>query len=396
MKKICVVTGTRADYGILSGLMRLIDRDPEMELQTVVTNMHLSPEFGLTVKEIEDDGFRIDRKVEMLLSSDTPVGTVKSLGLAAIGFADVFDSLSPDLTVILGDRYEMLAVAAASVIFGIPVAHLHGGEITEGAYDENLRHAITKLSSYHFTATEEYRRRVIQMGESPDRVFNTGSIAVDAIRGFSPMSREELAHSLGITLDEDFIVVTFHPATAHYGCGENQVRILLEALEKKFSEKNGSGKVRIIFTFPNSDAEGRVMADIIREWCANARNGAVAVSSLGRKRYYSALAHCAAVVGNSSSGLIEAPAFGIPTLNIGDRQQGRTRGNTVTDCGVSEQEISDSLRHVLSGETRDFCAREGTNPYDGGGALETIHGILSRMEPGSGLPKKFFDITVDM
>ena len=215
--KICVITGTRADDGILSGVMRLIDEDPSMTLQTVATNMHLSPEYGMTVAEIEADGFAVDRRVEMLLSSDSPVGTVKSMGLASIGFADALSELEPDIVLLLGDRYEILAAASAASLLGIPVAHLHGGEITEGAWDDSIRHAVTKLSYLHFTAAEEYRRRVIGMGEDPDRVFNVGSAAVDAISRFSPMSRAELESSLGIRLAEDFILVTFHPATMHPG-----------------------------------------------------------------------------------------------------------------------------------------------------------------------------------
>lgn len=391
MKKICIVTGTRADYGILSGLMRLIDQDPAMKLQIVATNMHLSPEYGMTVEEIEKDGFRVDRRVEMLLSSDTPTGTVKSMGLASIGFADAFEQLAPDIIVILGDRYEMLAAASAALIFGIPVAHLHGGEITEGAYDDAIRHAITKLSYYHFTSTEEYRRRVIAMGEEPWRVFYAGSPAVDAISRFDPMPLADLEGSLGVKLDDDFLLVTFHPVTMQPGEGERQTRALLEALDETVMKDADYTKIKVLFTMPNSDTDGRSVARIIREWCDRNAGRALAVTSLGRDRYYSALAHCAAVVGNSSSGLIEAPSFGVPTLDIGDRQKGRAAGNTVTHCEAGEKAIASGLRHVLSEDTRNQCRLSGVNPYHRPGTLEFIHRVLAEAKPARHIAKRFYD-----
>lgn len=391
MKKICIVTGTRADYGILSGLMRLIDQDPAMKLQIVATNMHLSPEYGMTVEEIEKDGFRVDRRVEMLLSSDTPTGTVKSMGLASIGFADAFEQLAPDIIVILGDRYEMLAAASAALIFGIPVAHLHGGEITEGAYDDAIRHAITKLSYYHFTSTEEYRRRVIAMGEEPWRVFYAGSPAVDAISRFDPMPLADLEGSLGVKLDDDFLLVTFHPVTMQPGEGERQTRALLEALDETVMKDADYTKIKVLFTMPNSDTDGRSVARIIREWCDRNAGRALAVTSLGRDRYYSALAHCAAVVGNSSSGLIEAPSFGVPTLDIGDRQKGRASGNTVTHCAAEEKTIASALRHVLSEDTRNQCRLSGVNPYHRPGTLELIHRVLAEAKPARHIAKRFYD-----
>lgn len=391
MKKICIVTGTRADYGILSGLMRLIDQDPAMKLQIVATNMHLSPEYGMTVDEIEKDGFRVDRRVEMLLSSDTPTGTVKSMGLASIGFADAFEQLAPDIIVILGDRYEMLAAASAALIFGIPVAHLHGGEITEGAYDDAIRHAITKLSYYHFTSTEEYRRRVIAMGEEPWRVFYAGSPAVDAISRFAPMPLADLEGSLGVKLDDDFLLVTFHPVTMQPGEGERQTRALLHALDETVMKDANYTKIKVLFTMPNSDTDGRSVARIIREWCDRNAGRALAVTSLGRDRYYSALAHCAAVVGNSSSGLIEAPSFGVPTLDIGDRQKGRAAGNTVTHCAAEERAITSGLRHVLSEDTRNQCRLSGVNPYHRPGTLELIHRVLAEAKPARHIAKRFYD-----
>lgn len=389
MRKICFVTGTRAEYGILSGLMRKFREDSEICLQIIATNMHLSPEFGMTVNEIMADGFNVDKRVEMMLSSDTPVGTVKSMGLASIGFADAFAELSPDLVVILGDRYEMLAVASAALIFGIPVAHLHGGEVTEGAVDDSIRHAITKLSSLHFASTEEYRGRVIQMGEDPEKVINAGSIAADEISSFVPMSREELEDSLGVRLAEDYITVTFHPVTRQPGEARKQVLALMNALEAEVLRDSDFNKIKVIFTLPNSDAEGREIAKMIREWCDANVGRTLAVTSLGRNRYYSSVAHCAAVVGNSSSGLLEAPSFGVPTLNIGDRQKGRARGNTVVDCAAEESEIKKGLRKVLGSEFRAFVKEKGENPYHRSGSIDLIYDKIKSTPLPRHYAKKF-------
>ncbi len=393
---ICVVTGTRAEYGILSELMKRLKNTAGVRLRIIATNMHLSPRFGMTVNEIIEDGFDVDVRIPLPLDDDSACGTVKAMGVAMTGFADAYVALDPDLILILGDRYEMLAAASAAAIFGIPVAHFHGGEITEGAYDESIRHAITKLSTYHFTATEEYRRRVIQMGEEPERVFNTGSPAVDAISRFKPMGKDELGSSLGVSLADEYLVVTFHPVTMQPGEAKAQVQALLEALEETVMAGNKENEVCVIFTMPNSDAEGRTVAGMIEVWCAGSRGKAVAVKSLGRKRYYSALAHSAGVAGNSSSGLIEAPSFGIPTLDIGDRQKGRTRGNTVTGCRPVKEEISAALRHILTEETRHFCREYGENPYHNPGTVERIHRILTSLAPQRYAVKHFHDLPDNM
>lgn len=385
-RRICVVTGTRAEYGIMSRLMQALAADERAELQIIATNMHLSPEFGMTVQEIEGDGFRIDRKVEMLLSSDTHVGTVKSMGLASIGFADAYAELQPDLIVILGDRYEMLAAASAALIFGIPVAHLHGGEITEGAYDDSIRHAITKLSYLHFTSTEEYRKRVIQMGESPDRVFWTGALGVDNIRCEKLMSLTELEESIGHPLGEDFLLVTFHPVTMEPGEGRLQTEALLTALESYFP------KGRVLFTLPNSDSEGRGIAAMIKEWGAQHPDKVVIMASLGRRRYYSAVALCAGVVGNSSSGLVEVPSFRKPTLNIGNRQKGRTRGNTVTNCDATLPGILKGLEETFSPERLSEISLNGSNPYFKDGTLKEIQDTLVTFPLQSHTAKHFHDI----
>lgn len=384
MRKICFVTGTRAEYGILSPLIRSLAENKDCELQIVAANMHLSPEFGLTYREIEADGFRIDRKVEMLLSSDSEVGTVKSAGLGMIGFADAFSDLSPDLIVILGDRYEMLAAAASAHILGIPVAHLHGGEVSEGAIDDCLRHAITKLSYLHFTSTEEYRRRVVQLGENPERVWNVGSLAAESIKEEEMMTKKELEESLGFNLGDDYIMATYHPVTMQPGEGAQQVREFLRAIDDVWGDRT------VLITMPNSDAGGR---EIAMELERRAKDGGNrhAVKSLGRKRYFSALKYCTAVIGNSSSGLIEAPSFGVPTLNIGDRQRGRARGNTVTDCGDKYEEIVAALREILSPGNRAFCCEKGENPYYKPGTLRKIEEILLTFPLQKHAPKRFYD-----
>lgn len=377
MRKICVVTGTRAEYGILSRLLLKLKKTEGVELQIIATNMHLSETYGMTVKEIEADGFEISARIPLPLDDNSPKGTVKAMAAAMDGFADAYTSLSPDIILILGDRYEMLAAASAAIIFGIPVAHFHGGEITEGAYDDAIRHAITKLSTYHFTATEEYRNRVIQMGEEPNRVFNVGSLGVDNILREPCMNLNDFNASLkelsadAPDFNDGFILVTFHPVTRQPEEAEIQINALLEAL---YALKDR----QILFTMPNSDTGGRIIGKIIQAWVAKNSTRSMCVTSLGRKRYYSALKHCVAVVGNSSSGLIEAPSFGIPTVNIGDRQCGRVQGNTVINCDPNAASISSALHKALSPEFYSFCKREGKNPYLGKDTLSVVlHHLIS-------------------
>ena len=385
MRKICIFSGTRAEYGIMSRLFRLIDDDPELQLQIIVTNMHLSPEFGLTYKEIEADGFHIDKKVEMLLSSDTPNGTLKSMGLAIIGFADALYDLKPDLAIILGDRYEMLAAAEACLIYKVPVAHLYGGEITEGAYDDAIRHCITKLSHLHFTSTEEYRNRVIQLGEAPERVFWVGALGVNNIRNEEIMSLQELENSLNFNLGEKYLLVTFHPVTMEISTAAQQCDNLLIALNEVNNDYN------LLFTLPNSDTGGRIIIQKVKDYVANHPDKAYAITSLGKKRYYSALKYATAVVGNSSSGLVEAPSFNIPTLNIGNRQLGRTRGESVVDVPASLDGIRKGLQIILSSVFIDK-ARLSTNPYEKDNTLETIFHIIKNYPLDNIIMKSFYNL----
>lgn len=365
-RKICFITGTRADYGIMTGLMRRVQQSDEAELQIIATNMHLSPDYGMTVNEITADGFTVNGRVESLLASDSPTGTVKSMGLTQIGLAQEFERLQPDLVVILGDRYEMLAAASAALIFRIPVAHLYGGETSEGAYDDSIRHAITKLSWLHFTSTSHYRDRVIRMGEEPERVFWAGSLGVDNIANEDFMPLSDLEKSLDFTLGDKFIVCTFHPVTTQPGKEEHQTAELLSALQTVVD--NGW---KVLFTMPNSDTGSKPIARMIREWEAANPTMVKAVDSLGRRRYYSALKNCAAVVGNSSSGLIEAPSFGIATVNIGDRQKGRTRSTSVIDCDCESESITFALNQALNPPARQKM-RQTVNPYAKPGTLDLI------------------------
>lgn len=357
MKKICFITGSRADYGIMAPLMKALSTRPDVELQVIATNMHLSPEHGMTVNEILADGLKVDWRVDSLLSGDTPSATVKSMGLTEIGMADALSHLRPDLIVILGDRYEMLAAASAALIFRIPIAHLHGGETTEGAYDDCIRHAITQLSTYHFTSTEQYAERVRQMGAKPENVHWVGSLGAHNITGEDFIPLAELEDFLGRKLGDRYIVATFHPVTTQPGEEERQTKALLAALDRKIVEG-----WKVLFTMPNSDTGGKTVARLIRGWADKHPDSVIAVASLGRRRFYSAMHNAAAMVGNSSSGLIEAPSFGIPTLNIGDRQKGRAQGPSVVNVSSDEEDISTGLDKVLSEEFRAF-AHTAPNPY---------------------------------
>lgn len=384
MRKICFFTGTRADYGIMSRLMRMVDDEPSCELQVIATNMHLSPEFGLTYKEIEADGIHINRKVEMLLSSDTSNGIVKSMGLATIGFADALEELSPDLVVILGDRYEMLCAAQSCLIYKIPIVHLFGGEITEGAFDDAIRNAITKLSHLHFTSTEEYRQHIIQMGEPSSHVFHVGALGVDNILSEPIMTRRELEQSLDFQLGEKFLLVTFHPVTMERNTTSEQCDNLLTAL----SEVNKDYK--LLFTLPNSDTNGRIIMSKVKEYVKRHSERSFAITSLGKKRYYSALKYTTAVIGNSSSGLIEAPSFHIPTLNIGNRQKGRARGKSVIDVPSNLSDIQAGIKKILSPEFQ-IVAKNAHNPYEKANTLQNIFKVITTYSL-EGLTNKTFNI----
>ncbi|VFR55280.1 UDP-N-acetylglucosamine 2-epimerase [plant metagenome] len=339
-----------------------------MHLQVLVSGAHLSPEFGETWRAIEQDGFQIDAKVEMLLSSDTPVGVLKSMGLGIVGYAEALERLRPDVLVVLGDRYEALAVAQAALILKIPLAHLHGGEITAGAYDDAIRHAISKMANLHFTAADSYRRRLIQMGEDPGSVFNVGALGLDHLLHERPMMMDALSESLRFDVKPPYFLVTYHPVTLGNEQPESSCRAMLMALDR-FPEH------KVILTYPNADNGGRRIIPLIDDYARSRPDRVLALPSLGFKRYLSALAHADAVVGNSSSGIIEAPSLGVPTVNIGVRQQGRLAAKSVVNCGTAAQEIEQATRKVIS---PDFPHKGPgvVNPYGQGNAAEQVVSIL--------------------
>lgn len=385
MKKICVATGTRAEYGLLKPLIDKIYHSEDLELQLAVTGMHLSTEFGLTYQEIERDGYPITAKIEMLLSSDTPVGITKSMGLALIGFADYFAMYQPDLVVILGDRYEMLMAASAALVARIPIAHIHGGERTEGAIDDAIRHSITKMSQLHFVTTEEYRKRVIQLGEQPQSVYNVGALGVENVKQVQLLEKEQLEKEIEFAFSEKTVMVTFHPVTLEHMTAEKQFDNLLAVLEKH-------KELKIIFTKANSDTDGRVINQMIDDFVKANSDRCVAYTSLGQLRYLSALCFCCAVIGNSSSGIIEVPSFKIPTVNIGDRQKGRVCAQSVLTCGNTIPEIQEALNKALSPEFRELLS-EITNPYEGENTSRRILEIIAKaLQQGIELKKSFYNV----
>lgn len=382
-RKICVITGTRAEYGLLRWIMQGIKDAPELTLQVIATGMHLSPEFGLTYRDIEQDGFRIDRKVEMLTSSDTSVGIAKSMGLGMIGFADALNELGPDLIVVLGDRFEIFAAVAAALVARIPVAHLHGGETTEGAFDEALRHSITKMSHLHFVAAEEYRQRVIQLGEQPDRVFLVGGLGVDNIKRLKLLDRAALEASLDFKLGQRNLLITFHPVTLETATAADQMAELLAALARLQD-------TQLVFTMPNADTDGRSLIRMVEQFVAQHAN-ARAYTSLGQLRYLSCVAHVDGVVGNSSSGLAEVPSFGKGTVNIGDRQRGRLQAASVINCEPTQQSIATALERLYSADFRASLSQV-RNPYGEGGASENVVETIKHYAIDGIAKKVFYDL----
>ena len=386
MKRIGIMTGTRAEYGLLKPLMQEINKDNDLELYLIVSGMHLSPEFGMTYQEIEEDGFEINAKVEMLLSSDSPAGISKSIGLGVIGFADEFQRADLDMLILLGDRYEALSAAISAMVMRIPIAHLHGGELTEGAIDEGIRHSITKMSYLHFTSTEQYRNRVIQLGENPERVFYVGALGVENIKKINLMTKEELEKSIHFEIDENTVVVTYHPVTLENNTVEEQFLNLLKVLDR-------NPKIRMIFTKANADTNGRIVNELIDKYTAQNSERACAFMSLGQKRYLSALKYCRIVIGNSSSGIIEAPSFGKPIINIGDRQKGRICADSVINCGYTQQEIQKAMETALTKEFENK-ASNCRNPYEKENTAANIISVIKDylLNDKIKLKKGFYDI----
>jgi len=384
MRKICIYTSSRAEYGLLKGVFEKIQEAESLHLQILASGMHLSPEFGMTIQEIRDDGFKPDETVEILLSSDTPVGVCKSMGLGLIGYAEAIQRLQPDIIMVLGDRFETFCMAAAAQVCRVPLAHIHGGEITEGAIDEAFRHSITKMAHLHFASCEAYRQRIIQLGEAPDRVFNVGALGVENIRRTPLMGRGELAQSIGFHLEKPYFLVTFHPVTLEQSTSKGQFQALLEALD-------AFPKFNVIFTKTNADTDGRVINRLIDGYAQKHPERCLAETSLGMRRYLSAMKFCALVVGNSSSGIVETPTFKIPTVNIGDRQKGRIQTTCILNCSPDSGAIRQAIDHALSPAFQESLAAV-TNPYDRPGTCSIIVKLLEKTDILSIAKKAFFDV----
>jgi len=384
-KKICIVTGSRAEYGLFNPLLEQIKKTPTFQLQIIATGMHLSSEYGSTYKEILRDGYMIDEKVKIPLADDSPEGMTRSMGKAVIGFASAFKRLKPDMVILLGDRSETFSAAAAAFVARVPIAHLHGGELSEGAVDDAFRHSITKMSFLHFTSTEAYRRRVIQLGEDPHRVFNVGALGIDNIRQAKLLSKAVLEKELDFDLEGQVALVTYHPVTLENKTSREQFDQILSALDR-FQD------LKIVFTLPNSDMDGKIIIKRIHEYVKNRKGRAVAFASLGRIKYLSLMKYADVMLGNSSSGIIEMPSFGKPTVNIGDRQKGRIAAKSVIQCSPQQGSLVKALKKALSSRFSRECSRI-KNPYDGGLAAKKIIQILKKEIPRiKSLKKKFYDL----
>lgn len=386
MKNICIITGSRAEYGLLRWVMQGIKDAPELTLQVIATGMHLLPEFGMTIQEIRADGFEPDETIEILLSSDTPAAICKSMGLAMIGYGEALQRLKPDMVLLLGDRFETFCMAATAQVCRVPLAHIHGGEITEGAIDEAFRHSITKMSHLHFASCEEYRQRIIQLGEARDRVFSVGALGVENIRRVPLMERSELAESVGFSLERPYFLVTFHPVTLEKSTSEGQFQALLDALDA-FPEYN------VIFTKANADTDGRIINRLIDDYAEKRPESCLAATSLGAHRYLSAMKYASAVIGNSSSGIIEAPSFKIPTVNMGDRQKGRVRSESVVDCEPIAITIVSSIRKAISAEFQDVL-KVVKNPYEQADTAARIVEKITLFCPAELMKKSFYNLGV--
>lgn len=383
-RKICVVTGTRAEYGLLQWLMQKIKEDNDLELQIIATGMHLSPEFGLTYKQIELDGFTIDEKIDMLLSSDSPQAIVKSVGLGTISLSDAYGRLQPDIVVLLGDRFEVLAAAQAAMIMRIPIAHIHGGELTEGLIDDPIRHSLTKMSQIHFAAAEEYRKRIIQMGEQPHTVFNVGALGVEGINKLKLLDKDELAESLNIDTLSKFFLITLHPTTLESSTAEGQIKTLIEVLDSFRG-------YQLIFTKTNADTDGRVINAYIDNYVSKNKHRSAVYDSMGQLRYLSAIKHTSLVIGNSSSGILEAPFMKKPTINIGIRQQGRLKAASIVDCEFSHESIRSAMDYAMSDEMMSTVGKMEMLYGSGDTALK-IKEVLKNINLENIIIKRFYDL----
>lgn len=385
MKKICFVTGSRAEYNLLKPIMEGIKSESNLILQIIATGSHLSPEFGLTYKNIENDGFFIDKKIEVILSSDTETAVNKAIGLGIISFSDAYESLKPDLLVVLGDRYEILASVISAMVCKIKIAHIHGGELTEGAIDDAIRHSITKMSNLHFASTEEYKTRIMQLGEQPENIFNVGSVGVENIKKLKLMSKADLEENLNFKFEKNTAIVTFHSETLDEKSPEYQFKQLLNALDE-------IENLKIIFTKSNADFGGRIINSMIDEYVLKNKN-VISFTSMGQLRYFSALQYADIVIGNSSSGIIEVPSFKIPTVNIGNRQKGRIYCKSIINCHTEKCEIKNAIKMGLSNSFKSKNITDLKNPYENENTVEKILlNIIQFLEKEEVYNKKFYDI----
>lgn len=382
MRKICIITGSRAEYGLLYSLLKKIKKDKSTELQVVATCMHLLPKFGSTYKEIIKDGFKINYKVKMSIPSSKPESITSATGLGMVGFSKAFSKLKPDLVVVLGDRFEILSASFAALSKNIPIAHIHGGESTFGAIDEAIRHSITKMSTWHFTATNVYKKRIVQMGENPKRVYLVGSLGVERIKKIKLLSKNNLEKKIKFKFGKRNILTTFHPETLSNDSKKDSFKYLLHALKK-------IDDVSIIFTLPNADAGSDKITKMIKDFVKLDKKKYIAFKSMGDKLFLSAMKHSDLVIGNSSSGIIEAPCFSIPTINIGDRQQGRVQAKSIINAKLNKLSISKSLKIVFLKKKKMNNIK---NPYDIKGTSKKIFNILKKTKIKNLIKKKFNDI----
>jgi UDP-hydrolysing UDP-N-acetyl-D-glucosamine 2-epimerase len=383
LRSIAVITGTRADYGLLKPIIKLIDEDPDLELRLYATGMHLEARFGRTINEITGDGFKVRKTVDIFVHDDSPKGVARSTGLATMGFAELFTAERPDIVVVLGDRFEIFGAVSACTVLGIPVAHIHGGELTEGVMDDTFRHGITKMSKLHFTAAEEYRRRVIQLGEEPSKVFYTGSPSIDAAFSVEPMTKEELESDLGCSFSDVNIMVTFHPVISDDATPEQQFKNVLEVLDDT--------DTFLLFTYANADVGGNAINEAIQKYVSENSERAIAVKSLGHRRYISVMRIFDGLVGNSSSALIEAGGMKTGAVNIGNRQKGRVRGQNVIDCGNSVDEIREAVAMLLS-ESFQEALESSESMYGDGKSAEKIVEVLKNADLKDINIKTFYDL----
>ena len=384
-RKICIVTGSRAEFGLLYWLIKKVMADQELKLQLIVTGMHLSSSFGLTYKEIEKH-FKINEKINIQLTSDTSIGISKSMSVAQRSFSKAYNKLKPNIVVVLGDRYEIFSAATAAMIAKIPIAHIHGGEITEGSWDDSIRHCISKMAHLHFTATKEYRKRVIQLGEEPKRVFNVGGMGIENIKKLKLLDKKEFEKSINLKLNEKNILVTFHPVTLEYKTVKKQFQELLDVIK-------GLKDTNIIFTKSNSDTDGKIINHMIDEFVNKNIDKSVGFVSLGQLKYLSALQYVDAIVGNSSSGLLEAPSFKIGTINIGDRQKGRIKAKSVIDCSPNSKSIKKAFTKIYSKKFQEQL-KKVKNPYGDKSASKQIIKVIKKIKLNNILKKKFYDLSI--